>query len=71
MEGKKLEQVTEEKNLGILIDDELKFHKQIAATTKKANDVLGLLKKSFTLLDKITLPLLYTNLFFRKQGYQT
>ena len=28
MERKKLEQVTEEKDLGILIDDELKFHKQ-------------------------------------------
>ena len=31
---------------------------QPAAATKKANGVLGLLKKSFTLLDKITLPLL-------------
>ena len=62
MEGKKLEQVTEEKDLGILIDDELKFHKQTAAATKKANDVLGLLKNSFTLLDKITPPLLYKSL---------
>ena len=62
MEGKKLEQVTEEKDLGVLIDDELKFHKQTAAATKKANGVLGLLKKSFTLLDKMTLPLLYKSL---------
>ena len=62
MDGTKLKQVTEEKDLGILIDDELKFHKQSASATKKANAILGLLKKSFTLLDKKTLPLLYKSL---------
>ena len=62
MNGTKLKQVTEEKDLGILIDDELKFHKQSASATKKANATLGLLKKSFTLLDKKTLPLLYKSL---------
>ena len=36
MEGKKLEQVTGEKDLGILIEDELNFHKQTAAATKNA-----------------------------------
>ena len=30
-----LEQVTEEKDLGVIIDNELKFHKHTAATTKK------------------------------------
>ena len=59
MNGTKLKQVTEEKDLGIIIDDELKFHKQSASATKKSNAILGLLKKSFTLLDKKTLPLLY------------
>ena len=62
MNGTKLKQVTEEKDLGILIDDELKFHKQSASATKKANAILGLLKKSFSLLDKKTLPLLYKSL---------
>ena len=62
MNGTKLKQVTEEKDLGIFIDDELKFHKQCASATKKANAILGLLKKSFTLLDKKTLPLLYKSL---------
>ena len=31
MERKKLKQVTEEKDLGILIDDELKFNKQTSS----------------------------------------
>ena len=48
----KLEQVAEEKDVEILIDDKLKVHhkKTAAATKKKANGVLGLLKKSFRLL---------------------
>ena len=56
MEGKEFEQVTDEKVLGILIDDQLKFHKQTSAATKNANGAYGLLKKSFTLLDNMTRP---------------
>ena len=55
MDGKKLDQVKEEKDLGF--DNELKFHKQTAASIKRANSVLGVIKKSFTLLDVSTLPL--------------
>ena len=62
MKGKSLEQVKEEKDLGIVIDKELKFHKQVAAAIKKANSVLGLIKKSFALLDTTTLPLLFKSL---------
>ena len=45
MGGNILEQVKEEKDLGVLIDAELKFHKQTAAAVKMANSVLGLIKK--------------------------
>ena len=62
MDNQELEQVTEEKDLGVLFDDELKFHRQAAAALKKANTVLGMLKKSFVLLDEVTLPLLYKSL---------
>ena len=62
MSEKCLEQVKEEKDLGIVIDDELKFHKQTAAAIKKANGVLGAIKKSFALLDETTLPMLYKTL---------
>ena len=34
MDGKELDQVKEEKDLGVLIDNELKFHKQTAAAIK-------------------------------------
>ena len=62
MNGKELQQVKEEKDLGILIDDQLKFHIQTAEAVKKANVVLGIVKKSFIHLDSTTLPLLYKSL---------
>lgn len=62
MNGKQLEYVEEENDLGVIVDKELKFHKQTAAAVKKANCSLGLIKKSFALLDHKTLPLLYKSL---------
>ena len=62
MDIQELEQVREEKDLGVLVDDELKFHRQTAAAVKKANAVLGMLKKSFVLFDEVTLLLLYKSL---------
>ena len=56
MNGKQLEQVNDEKDLGVLIDDELKFHKHTAAA------ILGIIRKSFALLDGVTQPLLYKSL---------
>ena len=44
------------------MDNELKFHKQTAAAVKKANSSLGIIKKSFAMLDGSTLPLLYKSL---------
>ena len=57
MNGHKLDQLQEEKDLGVLIDDELEFHKQTSAVIKKANMVLGIVKKSFACFDSKTLPL--------------
>ena len=55
-----LEQVKTEKDLGVIVDNELKFHKHTAATIKKANAIL--VKKSFVSLDKYIMPLLYKSL---------
>ena len=44
MAGKYLQDVEEEKDLGVLMDNQLKFHKQTAAAVK--NPCLGLIKKS-------------------------
>ena len=62
MNGQQLDQVKEEKDLGVLIDDELKFHKQTAAAIKTANRVLGVVKKSYSYFDDRNLPLIYKSL---------
>ena len=54
-----IEQVTQEKDLGVIIDEGLKFHQQTAAAVNKANTILALIKKSFTLLDEASLPVLF------------
>ncbi len=40
MDGTTLETVTEEKDLGVLIDDKLTFHKHVSAAVPKANQTL-------------------------------
>ena len=62
MEGIELKQVTEERDLGVIMDQELKFHHQTAAAVKKANRMLAIIKNSFAVLNIFTLPLLYNAL---------
>ena len=45
MNGNKLSHADEKKDLGVLIDNKLKFHRQTATAIKKANRILGLVKK--------------------------
>ena len=70
MNGNSLDQVMEEKDLGVIIDHELKFHQQTAASVKKVNRVLWLIMKFFSHLEETTLPLLYKTLV-RKWGMGT
>jgi len=51
MNGNTLTHTNKEKDLGVIMDLDLKFHKQSASAIKKANVTLGLIKKSFALLD--------------------
>jgi len=44
MAGYVLEEVSEEKDLGVVIDGNLKFHSHSAAVLSKANRLLGLIK---------------------------
>ena len=62
MNGHILEDVTSQKDLGIVVDSELKFHKQTAAAVKKANQVLGIIKKTIHTKNEKTIPLLYMSL---------
>ena len=59
IEGIELKQVMEEKDLGVIMDQELKFHHQTAAVVKKANCMLAVIKNSFAVLNIFTLPLLF------------
>ena len=55
-------QVSEEKDLGILIDNSLKFQNHINSQAKKANKMLGLIRRSFSFLDKDMFLCLYKSL---------
>ena len=47
-----LEESKCERDLGVLVDNELKFGQQVDAVVLKANRQLGLIKRSFTYLDE-------------------
>ena len=54
-----LEKSEQEKDLGVIIDSSLKFHAHTAAAVKKANQVFGLIKKSYSTPDPYTIKTLY------------
>lgn len=57
-----MENIAEEKDLGIIFDSKLKFDVHISKTVAKANRVLGLIKRNFTFLDPNSLVTLYKTL---------
>ena len=59
LQGTDLQQSLVERDLGVLVDHQLKFREQAAAAASRANRVLGLIKHSFCHLDCKTLPFLY------------
>ena len=52
MDGVELTVVTEEKDLGVLVDDKLDFGNHIREIVKKANQRIGLIRRGFDCLDK-------------------
>ena len=59
MGGKCIEQTSEEKDLGVVIDHQFKFHSHVPAITSKAWRLQGLIVKSIINLNVQTLPYLY------------
>ena len=53
---------TEEKDLGVVFDEFISFDSHIQKAVNKANQMVGLIKRAFTYLDKETLLLLYKSL---------
>lgn len=62
LEGIVLDEVVVEKDLGIIVDSQLKFHEQTAAVVSKASQMLAVVRRSFANLDTFTLPLLFKTL---------
>ena len=57
-----VEVVEDEKNLGIIIDRQLKFKHQASAATSKASQILTVVRPPFANIDQFTLPLLFKTL---------
>ena len=55
MNNKELQTVSEEKDLGVIIQDNLKVDKQVAASVAKANKMLGMIRRSFKSRDEKTM----------------
>ena len=60
--GQKLAETTEEKDLGVLIDNDLKFTRHIRGIVAKANRMIGLIKISFECIDSEMFLNLYNSL---------
>ena len=57
-----LEATTKERDLGVEVDNELKFSKHIESQVTKANRILGQIRRTFEFLDKETMRQLFTSL---------
>ena len=62
MNNRILESKSELKDLGILIDEHLKFSNHIAEKAYKANQIMGLIRRTFVHLDTYNFNYLYKSL---------
>ena len=69
IEGATLKKTEVEKDLGVQVDQPLKFREQAAAAAGKANRTLSLIKHSFAHIDARTLPLLYKTMVWPHLEY--
>ena len=62
LDGDMLEEVSEERDLGVIIDSQLKFHSQAASAVLKASRVLATIRRTFVHRDKDNIKRLYKSL---------
>ena len=60
--GKILRETNSEKDLGVIVDKDMKFKSQVAAQTKKANNTLGMIKRNFECVNQDIFQILYSTL---------
>ena len=58
--GKEIEHTSEEKDLGVVMDSELSFEEHIVTKVKKANNIVGIIRRSFSYLDQNTFVKIFT-----------
>ena len=58
--GKEIEHTFEEKDLGVVMDSDLTFGEHITQKVKKANSIVGIIRRSFASLQKDTFVKLFT-----------
>ena len=66
-----IQQVVEEKDLGVTFQNDLKFNKHIATCVKKANRMIGIIRRAFTSLDKGMFLTLYKSMIRPYLEYAT
>jgi len=59
-----LEIMLNDKDLGVFIDEELKFHQHVAKAVNNISHLLGLVRATFICLDDVTVPQLFTTTSF-------
>ena len=57
--GQKIRVTESEKDLGVIINNDMKFKDQVASATKKANKTLGMIKGNFKCVNKEAFKVLY------------
>ena len=62
MDAIQIQEVHDEKDLGVIVSDDLKWDKQCVAVVKKANKLLGMIKRNFIDRSKATILALYKSL---------
>ena len=61
LSNQELEHVFEEKDLGVIIDADLKFEEHISSKVNKANALVGLIRRTFSFLDATLFKKLYVS----------
>jgi len=59
LDGEQLNVASHQKDLGIVVDHQPKFHQHTASVASKKNQILGIISKSFECFDIDSLPRLY------------
>ena len=62
MNSQILQDTRKESDLRVYIDEELKFHNHVSKAAAKASGLLGLIRATFTCLDNVTMPRLFTTM---------